>query len=70
MKRIPIEKRFWGVLNSSGQLYPHSVSFHRRLAINRFISTPTYGLGHTWRHWKQRGFTLTRLSIEPIRATP
>jgi hypothetical protein len=68
MKRVPIEQRFWGVIDPSGQLYPHAVSFHRSLAIKRFITSPDpYGTGKTWPFWKRRGFRVIRLQIEPAK---
>jgi hypothetical protein len=64
MKRIPIEKRFWGVANPEGDVVPHSVSYHKWLALKRFIETPNYGMGKTWPHWRKRGWRLVRLKIE------
>jgi hypothetical protein len=46
------------------EVVPHSVSYHKWLALKRFIETPIYGMGKTWPHWRKRGWRLVRLKIE------
>lgn len=65
--RIPIVHRFWGIVNLRNEVMPNAISYHRGLAIKRFIGKPgdRYGWGGTWAAAKRKGFRLVRLTITP-----
>ena len=67
-KRIPIQERFWGVVHVTAGIIPHAISFHRGLAIRRFLNDPRYGYSRhgSWRQLRRQGYRLVRLSITPL----
>jgi hypothetical protein len=63
--RVPVRRRFWGVINYRGDVWPTAISNHRDTAKKRFLTHPEYGWGGSWRAAYRKGFRCVRLSIVP-----
>lgn len=65
-KRTHFLSRFWAVVNKRNEVWPHTVRYHRRRAIEAF-QEESRGIYGPWRKARaQHGFRLERVEITII----